>query len=105
MNFFLYVILILNFSFSEEIEKIDRLPSLGEEKLTINLGLDELFNFNTILDTILTEFNIQDIKNKTRGFIPSPVNKDDVVLMKTSFGEIIIKLSAVLLLKRLKEDL
>jgi len=92
MNFLLYVILILNFSFSEESKKIDKLPQLGEEKLTINLGLDKLFDFNTILDTVLTEFNIQEIKDRAKAFIPSSLDEKDVVLMKTSFGEIKIKL-------------
>lgn len=83
---------ILNLIFLEEIEKIEPIPKLGEKDLIINLDLEKYFDFSTIKDTILTDFNIKDIMNKAKEFIPSPVSKDDIVLMETTFGKIKFKL-------------
>ena len=88
--FMLFV--FFSFLLMEEIKKIEPIPRLGEKKLTINLDMDKYFNFNTIRDTILTDFNIKDIIDKAKKYYPEPVLKSDIVIMETSFGKVKFKL-------------
>ena len=76
----------------DEIKKIEPIPRLGEKELTINLDMDKYFNFNTIRDTILTDFNIKDIINNAKKYSPTPVLNSDIVIMETSFGKVKFKL-------------
>ena len=92
MRVILYFIVFFNFVVLDENKKINKIPQLGEKKLTLDLDIENLFNFNTVHDTVLTELNLKEIMNKAKAFKPSSITKDDFVLMETSFGEIKIKL-------------
>ena len=91
MKLFLLFI-FFSFLLMDEVKKIEPIPRLGEKELTINLDMDKYFNFNTIRDTILTDFNIKDIINNAKKYSPTPVLKSDIVIMETSFGKVKFKL-------------
>ena len=88
----LMLFISFNFLLMEEVKKMKPLPKLGEKELIINLDLEKYFNFNTIRDTILTDFNIKDIINRAKKYSPAPVLKSDIVIMETTFGKIKFKL-------------
>ena len=91
MKLFLLFV-FFSFLLMDEIKKIEPIPRLGEKELTINLDMDKYFNFNTIRDTILTDFNIKDIINNAKKYSPTPVLNSDIVIMETSFGKVKFKL-------------
>ena len=91
MKLFLLFV-FFSFLLMDEIKKIEPIPRLGEKELTINLDMDKYFNFNTIRDTILTDFNIKDIINNVKKYSPTPVLNSDIVIMETSFGKVKFKL-------------